>query len=84
MTDKQIKDQSIHELNLIRRDYSTIESDESPSALVKDVEKRFNKLFSKSNAVKLLVEPEHGYIIDANGKACEFYGHTLHEIRQRK
>ncbi|MBN1301433.1 MAG: PAS domain-containing sensor histidine kinase [Melioribacteraceae bacterium] len=84
MTEKQIKDQSIHELNLIRRDYGNISSDVGSSPLVKEVEKRFNKLFSKSNAVKILVEPEQGYIVDANGKACEFYGYTLHDIRRKK
>ncbi|PKL88226.1 MAG: hypothetical protein CVV23_11400 [Ignavibacteriae bacterium HGW-Ignavibacteriae-2] len=84
MTDKQIKDQSIHELNLIRRDFSSIKEDIKSSSLVKEVEKRFNKLFSKSNAVKLLVEPEQGLIIDANGRACEFYGYTLHELRRKK
>ena len=84
MTQKQIKDQSIHELNLIRRDFNNIKEDVESSALVKDVEKRFNKLFSKSNAVKLLVEPNQGYIVDANGKACEFYGYTLHELKRKK
>ncbi len=84
MTEKQIKDQSIHELNLIKRDFINIKEDVKSSPLVKDVEKRFNKLFSKSNAVKLLVEPGHGYIVDANGKACEFYGHTLHDLKKRK
>lgn len=84
MTPKQIKDQSIHELNLIKRDFNNIREDIESSPLVKDVEKRFNKLFSKSNAVKLLVEPDHGYVVDANGKACEFYGYTLHELKKRK
>ncbi len=84
MTVKQIKDQSIHELNLIKRDYDSIKSDVESSSLVKEVEKRFIKLFSKSNAVKILVEPDQGYIVDANAKACQFYGYTLHELQKKK
>jgi PAS domain S-box-containing protein len=84
MTAKQIKDQSIHELNLIKRDFESIKSDVESSALMKEVEKRFIKLFSKSNAVKILVEPEQGFIVDANAKACQFYGYTLHELQKKK
>jgi PAS domain S-box-containing protein len=83
MTDKQRKEQSIHELNLIKRDFKTLRQTED-ELIISDIYKRFDKIFAKSNAVKLLVNPESGKIVDANAKACEFYGCTYHELLTKK
>jgi len=83
MTDKQRKEQSIHELNLIKRDFRNLPQIEDELIII-DIYKRFDKIFSKSNAVKLLVNPENGKIVDANAKACEFYGCTYHELLMKK
>lgn len=83
MTEKQRKEQSIHELNLIKRDFRNLAEIEDQNQ-INDIYKRFDKIFAKSNAVKLIVEPEYGKIIDANAKACEFYGYTYHELLMKK
>lgn len=83
MTEKLNKDQSIHELNLIKRDFDNLLQCESEEE-IKEIYKRFEKLFSRANAVKILVEPEFGQIVDANAKACEFYGYSYHELLQKK
>lgn len=83
MTEKQRKEQSIQELNLIKRDFNNLSNIEDENE-IKNIYKRFDKIFAKSNAVKLLVDPENGRIIDANAKACEFYGYTYHELLMKK
>jgi PAS domain S-box-containing protein len=45
-------------------------------------EERFRKLFEDHSAIKLIIEPETGKIIDANKAAAEFYGWTCDELKQ--
>jgi PAS domain S-box-containing protein len=44
--------------------------------LLRESEERFKSMFRKHSAIMLLIEPEHGAIIDANLAAEEFYGYT--------
>ena len=55
--------------------------------LVTDLQDRSDKaeellksLFENGHSIMLLIHPENGNILDANGTACEFYGYTKHEI----
>ena len=45
-------------------------------------EERFRKLFERNAAIKLLLDPENGNIIDANLAASDFYGWSVDELRQ--
>ncbi len=45
-------------------------------------ETRFRNLFESHNAVKLLINPDDGNIVDANKKASEFYGWTIPELKK--
>lgn len=45
-------------------------------------EARFRSLFKNFSAVKLLINPDDGNIIDANKKASEFYGWTIPELKE--
>ena len=45
-----------------------------------NAEQLLKSLFENSHSIMLLIHPENGNIIDANGTACEFYGYTKHEI----
>lgn len=38
-------------------------------------------MFEKNQAVKLLIDPESGSIVDANPAACSFYGFTREQLR---
>jgi len=40
-------------------------------------------LFEKNLAVKLIIDPDTGNIIDANTSACHFYGYSRSEILQK-
>jgi len=43
-------------------------------------ENRYRNLFENHSAVKLLIEPETGNILEANHSAAEFYGYTKEEL----
>ncbi|NJP07195.1 MAG: diguanylate cyclase [Chloroflexaceae bacterium] len=53
-------------------------------AVLAQSETFYRAMFEKNRAVKLLIDPQHGTIIDANQAACDFYGYdratfcTLH------
>lgn len=42
---------------------------------LRESEARFRQLFENSRAVMLLIDPEHGAILDANTAAADFYGY---------
>ncbi len=46
-------------------------------------EERFRKLFEDHSAVKLIIDPATGLILDANGAAVKFYGWSLEELRRK-
>jgi len=45
-------------------------------------ERKFRTLFENHTAVKLLIDPETGNIIDANGAASAFYGWSVDELKR--
>jgi PAS domain S-box-containing protein len=45
-------------------------------------ERRFRKLFESHSAVKLIIDPDSGAIVDANNAAAEFYGWTVARLRK--
>lgn len=44
----------------------------------------FYQLFVNNHVVMLLIEPETGIIVEANPKACNFYGFTREEMKEKK
>ena len=42
----------------------------------------YRSLFEKTQAVKLLIDPETGALVDANPAACDFYGYTRDDLLQ--
>lgn len=51
---------------------------------LRESEKRYRQMFEKNRAVKLTIDAATGKIQDANSAACEYYGYTLGEFRQKK
>jgi PAS domain S-box-containing protein len=47
---------------------------------LREREERFRAMFHKNNAVMLLIDPDTGSIVDANGSAEEFYGYTEEQL----
>ncbi|MFH0782247.1 MAG: PAS domain S-box protein [Pseudomonadota bacterium] len=48
---------------------------------LKESEKKFRDLFQEHSAIKLLVDPDDGSIVDANKAAEEFYGWSVDQLR---
>ena len=53
-------------------------------SLLKEREQLFRSLFEENHSAMLLVDPEHGAIVDANLAACTFYGYPKIELTQKK
>lgn len=47
-------------------------------------EEKFRQMFFQHQAVMLLIDPESGYIIDANSSAEAFYGYDLGDFRRMR
>lgn len=48
---------------------------------LKESEQRYRQMFEKNRAVKFLIDPEDGRIVDATPSAAEFYGYSRDELR---
>ncbi len=47
-------------------------------------ESRYRQMFENNRAIKFVVDPADGAILNANTAACEFYGYSLEELRAKK
>jgi len=57
-----------------------IEARKKTERALRESEKLYRDFFERNKAVKWLVEPATGKIIDANPAACKFYGYSHEEI----
>lgn len=48
---------------------------------LRESEQRYRQMFERNRAIKLLINPEAGSIVDANPAAAEFYGHTIDRLK---
>jgi PAS domain S-box-containing protein len=67
------------ELFIICRDVTERKRSEE---VIREREELYRAMFEKNQAVKLLVDPDNGAIVDANIAACEFFGHSIDEIKK--
>jgi PAS domain S-box-containing protein len=49
---------------------------------LKESEAKFRNLFQNHSAIKLIIDPEDGKILEANHAAADFYGWTVEEMKQ--
>lgn len=52
--------------------------------LIREREQLFHAIFAKSRAIKLLIDPTNGKIVDANQSALDFYGYSSAEFKSLK
>jgi diguanylate cyclase (GGDEF)-like protein/PAS domain S-box-containing protein len=62
---------------------SAIEHTRRADAL-RESESRYRQMFENNRAVKLVIDPENGAIVDANMAACDYYGYTRDELRRMR
>ncbi|MBI9047231.1 MAG: PAS domain S-box protein [Anaerolineaceae bacterium] len=61
-----------------------ITKDEELINKLRQSEERYYAMFEKNQAIKLLIDPSDGAIMDANTAAVEFYGYTLDQLKAMK
>ncbi len=62
---------------------SAIEQKRNEDAL-RESERRYRQMFESNRAVKLLIDPDTGAIVDANMAACDYYGYTRAELQSMR
>ncbi len=68
------------ELFIICRDVTERKRTEE---ILKEREELYRAMFEKNQAVKLLIDPDSGEIVDANIAACEFYGFDIETLKKK-
>ena len=71
-------DGSISGAAVYSRDVSEAKKREST---LREIEERYYQMFDKNQAVKWLIDPDTGAIVDANSAAAEFYGYPLEKLK---
>ncbi len=61
-----------------------ITSNKQAEEALRQSEEKFRSIFEDHSALKLLIDPDTGNIVDANKAAAEYYGWTLDELKQMK
>lgn len=51
---------------------------------LQESEARYRDIFENNNAIKLIIDPSSGQIVEANSAALAFYGYSADEIAQKK
>jgi diguanylate cyclase (GGDEF)-like protein/PAS domain S-box-containing protein len=46
-------------------------------------ETQYRQMFERHHAIQLLIDPDSGFIVQANQAACDFYGFSADELRTR-
>lgn len=67
------------ELFIICRDVTERKRSEE---VIREREELYRAMFEKNQAVKLLVDPDTGDIVDANIAACDFFGYSIEDIKK--
>lgn len=84
--DKKTKKQLIHELDQMRQRIIELEKTDSERKLAEEAlmqsEALFRNVFEQHAAVKLIIDPDGGNIIDANDQAEKFYGWTREQLKE--
>ncbi len=83
------KEELILELKKLKEEISFLKAHQNLRSLefkenFLEREELFYTMFEKNKAVKLLIDPVSGAIINANSAASEFYGYTLETLKNMK
>lgn len=59
------------------------QSNRKAAQILQESEEKFRHIFQLHSAIKLLIHPDDGRIVDANTAASLFYGWTIDELKQK-
>lgn len=68
-------------ISILGSTYGHLISAKRSSEELRNSEERYRQMFQNNRAIKLLIDPHTGRIVDANRSALDFYGYPLDEIR---
>ncbi len=68
---------------MLRRHVRCLLETETMRRQLGENERRWQQMFERSRTIQLLVDPDSGYILDANPAACAFYGYSRDALRHR-
>jgi len=60
---------------------ATLRQHEALYNALRESEERYRQMFEGNQAVKLVIDPQSGAIVDANPAACAFYGYRSDQLR---
>jgi len=66
----------------LRQEHAREKERRHASEILSESEKRFRKMFELSSAVKLMIDPDNGNIVEANKAASEYYGWPIDQLKQ--
>jgi PAS domain S-box-containing protein len=69
--------------NAYAREMAALRDVAEGQAALRASEARYRDIFEKNRAVKLIIDPGSGRIVQANSAACAFYGYTKEEMTRR-
>lgn len=79
--------QFLQELEALRSENRKLKSAEAERASIelqmREAETRYRQMFEKNASVQLLIDPQSGYILDANVSAAAFYSCSIEQLRGR-
>ncbi len=81
VTTAPIRDEQGDFIGVVHMARDITEQKQAQQALA-EREQLYRAMFEGNEAVKWLIEPETGRIVDANTAACQFYGYSLKQLTQ--
>ncbi|MFP5258345.1 MAG: PAS domain S-box protein [Acidobacteriota bacterium] len=73
---------AVERLERLAHGLAIILSRQEMAQALADSEARHRAMFFSNIAVKLLIDPLNGRVVDANPAACDFYGYSLEEMQK--
>jgi diguanylate cyclase (GGDEF)-like protein/PAS domain S-box-containing protein len=73
-------DRDLEILNFVGQHIASAIEHQRRAEALRDSEQRYRQMFENNRAVKLLIDPQNGSIVDANMAACDYYGYTREEL----
>ncbi|MEI6261427.1 MAG: PAS domain S-box protein [Deltaproteobacteria bacterium] len=67
---------------MLRLEHTREKERRHASEILSESETRFRKLFELNSAIKLMIDPDNGNIIEANKAAADYYGWPIKQLKQ--
>jgi len=83
-SEESLKENETHLNEVNQKLKSEIIEHKQSQKIIKESEKKYRQMFEDNTAIKLLIDPEDGSIVNANQAALQFYGYERQKLIQSK